>query len=151
MKVALGILLAALLVIQVFRPAKNLSTAAPGPADLIVMHPPSAEVKDVLMRACYDCHSDNTHYPWYAEIQPVAWWLDSHIREGKEHFNFSRFGEYDLRRQKHKLDELVGEVQDGKMPLASYKIVHGDARLTKAEVAALVAWADDVQDQLTAR
>ena len=149
MKVILGIFIAAVLVIQFFRPEKNLSAAAPDRNDLLVMHPPPAAVADVLKRACYDCHSDNTRYPWYAEIQPVAWWLDSHIREGKEHLNFSQVGRYTLKRQLHKLDELIGEIEAGKMPLASYKLIHGDARLTAAEVDMLVAWAEDLQDQIS--
>lgn len=149
MKVILGIFIAAAVVIQFFRPEKNLSAVAPDRNDLLVMHPPPAAVGDVLKRACYDCHSDNTRYPWYAEVQPVAWWLDRHVREGKEHLNFSQFGGYSTKRQLHKLDELIGEVEDGKMPLASYKFVHADARLTAAEVDMLVAWAEDLQDDIS--
>ncbi|MCB1104039.1 MAG: heme-binding domain-containing protein [Opitutaceae bacterium] len=150
MRVILGIFIAAAVIIQFFRPEKNLSAAAPDRNDLLLMHPTAPEVGDALKRACYDCHSDHTRYPWYAEIQPVAWWLDSHVREGKEHLNFSQFGRYSTKRQLHKLDELIGEVEDGKMPLASYKFVHAEARLTDAEVDMLVAWAEDLQDQISA-
>jgi hypothetical protein len=150
MKVILGICIAAAVIIQFFRPEKNLSTAAPDRNDLVMIHPPPAAVGEVLKRACYDCHSNHTRYPWYAEIQPVAWWLDSHVREGKEHLNFSEFGRYSTKRQLHKLDELIGEVGEGKMPLASYKLAHAEARLTAAEVDMLVAWAEDLQDQISA-
>lgn len=149
MKVILGIFIAAIVIIQFFRPEKNLSAAAPDGNDLMVMHPPGQPVGDVLKRACYDCHSDNTRYPWYAEIQPVAWWLDSHVREGKEHLNFSQFGRYSTKRQLHKLDELIGEIQDEKMPLPSYKLAHADARLSPAEIEMLVTWAEDLQDQIS--
>ncbi|MFM1850607.1 MAG: hypothetical protein RIS54_291 [Verrucomicrobiota bacterium] len=151
MKTVLLIAVAALVGIQFFRPAKNLSSTPPGRDDVMALHPPSPEVCDVLTRACYDCHSNHTRYPLYAEVQPVAWWLDHHIREGKAHLNFSKFGTYDLRRQRHKLEELVGELEDDEMPLKSYRLTHADARLTPAEVTALIAWAEEAQDALADR
>ena len=148
MKIACYAVVAALVLIQFFRPEKNLSAATPGPQDLIVMHQPPAEVRDVLQRACYDCHSDHTRYPWYAEIQPVGWWLANHVTEGKEHLNFSTFGGYSLKRQEHKLDEVIEMVREKEMPLASYKLTHADARLTDAEIQTLTAWAEQVRDQI---
>jgi hypothetical protein len=126
---------------QFFRPEKNLAPGGPGPDDLTVLRPPPAEVKAVLQRACYDCHSNHTRYPWYAEVQPVAWWLANHVKEGKSHFNFSTFGTYSAKRQARKLSELLDEVEEGNMPLASYKLAHAEARLTPAEIKALMAWA----------
>jgi hypothetical protein len=134
---------------QFIRPAKNLSAAAPGPDHLTVLHPPPAAVQAVLERACYDCHSNHTRYPWYAEIQPVGWWLAGHIKEGKSHLNFSTFGTYPAKRQMRKLEELIDEVEGGKMPLASYRRIHADARLTPAEIKALTDWAEAVRESLT--
>jgi hypothetical protein len=148
MKVSIGIFLVLLIGLQFFRPVKNISTAAPGPDDLSVMYPPPVAVKAVLERACYDCHSNNTHYPWYAEVQPVGWWLADHVQEAKSHFNFSTFGTYAAKKQLHKLEELMDEVQDGEMPLSSYKLAHSDARLTTEEVKSLVDWARIVHSQL---
>ena len=122
MKIKLLLALAALLlVIQVFRPAKNLAAAEPftGPNEITVLHPASPEVKQILAVACYDCHSNRTRYPWYAEVQPVSWWLANHIRDGKRHLNFSEFGTYNAKRQAKKLDEIVDEVKDHGMPLSS--------------------------------
>ncbi len=136
---------------QFIRPAKNLSAAAPGPDDLTVLRPPPPEVKAVLERACYDCHSNTTRYPWYASIQPIGWWLADHVKEGKAHLNFSSFGAYPAKRQERKLNELLDEVEEGHMPLASYKLVHADARLTPAEIKALTDWAAAVRDDLPAK
>jgi hypothetical protein len=133
---------------QFIRPAKNLSTAAHGPDDLTVLRPPAPEVKAVLERACFDCHSNNTRYPWYAEIQPIGWWLADHVKEGKAHLNFSNFGTYPAKRQERKLNELMDEVEEGQMPLTSYKLVHADARLTPDEIKALTDWAATVRENL---
>ena len=135
---------------QLIRPAKNLSPDGPGPADLAGLHPPPAAVKAVLERACYDCHSNHTRYPWYADIQPVGWWLASHVKEGKSHLNFSTFGAYPAQRQLRKLDELIEEVEAGEMPLASYKLTHPDARLSPDEIRALTDWARAVRGRLPA-
>jgi hypothetical protein len=148
MKITLLFLVIALAGIQFFRPEKNLSPGAPGPDDLTVMHPPPAAVRQILERACFDCHSNNTRYPWYAEVQPVAWWLADHVKEGKSHFNFSVFGTYSTKKQLHKLEELMDEVQDGEMPLSSYKLAHADARLTPDEVKSLIEWARTAHDQI---
>jgi hypothetical protein len=133
---------------QFIRPAKNIFPAAPGPGDLTVLRPPSPEVKAVLERACFDCHSNNTRYPWYAEIQPIGWWLADHVKEGKAHLNFSTFGTYPAKRQERKLNELMDEVEEEHMPLTSYRLVHADARLTPAEIKALTDWAAAVRENL---
>jgi hypothetical protein len=148
LKITCGVMLAAGLGLQFIRPEKNLSPAGPGPDDLLVLHPAPPEIATLLHRACYDCHSNHTRYPWYAEIQPVGWWLADHVQEGKKHFNFSTFGAASAKRQARKLAELIDEVTAGNMPLASYQLAHAEARLSAAEVEALVAWAEGVGDGL---
>lgn len=136
-----------LVVIQAIRPAKNLSAAEPftGRNEITVLHPASAEVKQILAVACYDCHSNRTRYPWYAEVQPVGWWLARHVKDGRRHLNFSEFGAYPAKRQAKKLQEVVDELKDREMPLKSYTLTHADARLTGEQVAALSAWAQAAQ------
>lgn len=148
MKVALLALAVIVAALQFFRPAKNLPPPGPNPVALAATHPVPPAVQTLLQRACYDCHSNHTRYPWYAEIQPVGWWLASHVKEGKAHLNFSAFGNYPLRRQAVKLGEIVDEVEEGHMPLASYKLAHPEARLTPAEIRTLVDWADALRDEL---
>lgn len=100
---------------------------------------PSEEVKNILSAKCYDCHTNKTTYPWYANVAPLSYWINHHVEEGKEHLNFSDWATYNTKRKKHKLDELIEEVEDGKMPLESYENLHGD--ITDAEKEILISWA----------
>ncbi|HTT55971.1 MAG TPA: heme-binding domain-containing protein [Opitutaceae bacterium] len=133
--------------LQFIRPARNLG-AAEGPQDLSHRYPVPADVHRLLVAACYDCHSNHTHYPWYANVQPVGWWLANHVRSGKGHLNFSDFGAYGPHQAARKLDVLADQVDEGKMPLPSYRWMHPAARLTEAERAKIVDWAQDLHDKL---
>ncbi len=145
-RVGIGLLLL-LLASQFWRPAKN-EAATPGPNDINVKHPVPAKVQALLQRACYDCHSNNTHYPWYAEVQPVRWWLDRHIKEGKRRLDFSEFNSYTAKRAAKKLEEVDDEVTDHRMPLKSYTWVHPGARLTPDEIKLLANWAESLRDEI---
>ncbi len=108
--------------------------------DFITLTVPSTEVQGILLTSCYDCHSNETSYPWYTNVAPLSWWLKHHINEGREHLNFSEWGNYTEKRQQHKLDECIEEVLEGEMPLSSYTITHKDASLTPAQQQRLTAW-----------
>ncbi len=142
-------LLVVLLVLQAFRPEKNNSGNKEN--DISSLYPVPTNVEQILTKACNDCHSNNTVYPWYAEIQPVAWWLDDHVKDGKKHLNFNEFASYRLAKQYHKLEEVFDEVKGGEMPLESYTVVHGDAKLTEAERSVLMDWSVAVRDTMKAR
>ncbi|HLV41954.1 MAG TPA: heme-binding domain-containing protein, partial [Brumimicrobium sp.] len=90
-------------------------------------------VLTVLEVSCYDCHSNNTNYPFYSRIQPMAMLMDKHVREGKEELNFSEFGDYSDRKKRNKLFSIQNQVKDGEMPLSSYTLMHNDAKLTANE------------------
>ena len=145
-KILLG-LAVILVAIQFVRPARNES-AGPGPNDIAAKHPVPADVAALLRRACYDCHSNNTKYPWYAAVQPVGWWLASHVNDGKRHLDFSAFAAYTPKRAKTKAGEIVDEVEQKKMPLRSYTWAHPEARLTPAEIRLVVAWAEDLEAEI---
>ncbi|HTB79628.1 MAG TPA: heme-binding domain-containing protein [Opitutaceae bacterium] len=147
-KILLG-LAVVFVAIQFVRPAKNLSPAV-GPTDITAKVTVPAEVQSVLTKACYDCHSDNTRYPWYAEVQPVGWWLASHIRDGKGHLNFSEFGAYDAKRADRKLHGAGRTIDTGFMPLHSYLWIHRDAVLTAAEKKLLIDWTEAARAELKA-
>lgn len=134
--------------IQFIRPEKNLSSAPPGKDDFIVRLAPPPEISQLLRTACYDCHSDNTRYPWYAEIQPAAWWLKSHIDDGNREFSFSGFGSYSAKKQAKKLAVVIDVVSDRTMPLKSYTWIHRDAIFTDAQLKTLTTWLEAAQDKL---
>jgi hypothetical protein len=146
-KIFLG--LAALFVVaQFIRPEKNLSSAPPDKDDFVLRFAPPPEVKKLLEAACYDCHSANTHYPWYAEIQPTGWWLKRHVDEGKNEFNFSVFGSYSEKRQVKKMSALIDVISDRTMPLPSYTWIHRDAIFTEAQIKTLTTWLEAQQEKL---
>lgn len=137
----IGIVLLVVLVgMQFYRPNKNLSEG-----DYVAVFEaetqPSAEVKQILKSTCYDCHSGNTVYPWYNNVAPISYWLDHHVKEGKAELNFSDWGNYSDKKKDHKLEELVEEVKEGKMPLKEYTWTHKEARLTEAQKKSLLDWA----------
>ena len=130
LKRLLLILLITFFVLQFFRPTKNIS-ASKSINDITTKYAVPADVMASLQNSCYDCHSNNTKYPWYSNIQPAAWWLADHIEEGKKEINFNEFSAYSLRRQYRKFKEINNQLEEDEMPLQSYTIIHGDAKLTK--------------------
>ncbi|HVZ57462.1 MAG TPA: heme-binding domain-containing protein [Chitinophagaceae bacterium] len=146
-KKILLILLVILVVIQFFHPAKNQASGEQ-PNSIARVYTVSPEVKTILDKACMDCHSNNTIYPWYSKIQPVDWWMDNHIREGKHDLNFDEFASYSPRRQYRKLEQVMKQVKEGEMPLNSYTWIHKNAILTDAEKATLTQWAQGIRTNL---
>jgi hypothetical protein len=141
------VLIIAFVAIQFIRPAKNISTATTAD-DMNTLYPIPDSVNLVLQKACYDCHSNNTKYPWYFNIQPVAWWMNDHIEEGKKELNFSEFGKRPMDRRVKKLKKIAKEVEEGGMPLASYTWIHKDAILTDREKKMIVDWARNLSEQI---
>jgi hypothetical protein len=142
-------LLAALVVIQFFRPTRNEATG-PQPNAIANKYAVPENVKDVLQRSCADCHSNNTVYPWYANVQPVAWWLNHHVEEGKGELNLDEFLTYSPKKAHHKLEEVIDMVKKGEMPLGSYTWIHRDAILSPAQKEALTTWADGLMKEIAA-
>lgn len=134
---------------QFFQPDKNNNDVVVTNGITAVVNVPD-NVNALLHQACYDCHSNNTEYPWYSNIQPIGWWLADHIKEGKRELNFDEFATYKTKRQLKKLDEVKKSQQDGWMPLKSYTWMHGDAKLTDAEKKAIINWADSAIIQIRA-
>ena len=141
------ILLLALVVIQFFHPKKNVS-AGEQPNAIAKLHAVPADVDVILKKACNDCHTNNTVYPWYSKIQPVDWWLNDHVVEGKQHLNLDELGSRPAWLRYHKMEEIIEQVKEGEMPLPSYTWTHKDAILTDDEKAKLTGWAQAVMDQM---
>ena len=105
----------------------------------------------ILKNACYDCHSNNTRYPWYVSIQPVGWLLANHIKNGKENLNFSDFGAYSQRKQANKLRAIGTSIEEGSMPLPAYKIMHRAAILSAEDKKVLIDWVVKSKDSLVTK
>jgi hypothetical protein len=141
-KIALFILLV-LIVIQFFQPQKNQSSELLA-ADITKVTNVPDDVLTILKTSCYDCHSNNTVYPWYNNLQPVAWWLNNHVNEGKEHLNFSEFGNYTADKSRKKLRGIIKDIEEGEMPLTSYTVIHRNAILDEAQKKLVINWAENV-------
>lgn len=137
-KILIG-LLVVLVLIQFFRPAKNISDSL-SDADISKVYTMPEDVHAILMKKCYDCHSNNTNYLWYYNIQPIGWWMAGHINDGKRHLNFSDFKNYAIKKAAHKLEETSEAVTEGWMPLASYLWIHRNAKLEQKEADGINAW-----------
>jgi hypothetical protein len=143
------VLLLAFIVIQFIRPEKNKAEGISN-NDISKIYTVPEDVQVILKTSCYDCHSNNTVYPWYAEIQPVTWWLDDHIKDGKKDLNFSEFAGYAARRQYRKLEEVTEMTEEGEMPLDSYLWIHKNAKLDDGQKRILANWVNTVRDTMKA-
>lgn len=147
------ILLALLIVfiaIQFIQPARNRSGQVLN-SDIRKTYSIPENVLDILKASCYDCHSNNTNYPWYFRIQPFGWLLTRHIRKGKSQLNLSEFASYTSRRRISKLKAIENSIKDGTMPLWSYTLLHKNSKLSKEEKALLVDWVTKTKDSLMSR
>lgn len=97
----------------------------------------SPQTRELAVRACYDCHSNETVWPWYANIAPVSWRLQNHVEEGREHLNFSDWNQSNDNQEGEELEEMGEVVLEGEMPTQDYLLLHAGARLTSAERQAL--------------
>lgn len=131
-KILIGIVIL-LVVIQFFGPEK---TNPPVKADLIA----DVSVKTILKTSCYDCHSNETVYPWYSNIVPVSYFLMNHINEGREHLNFSDWENLDSTKKEKLLKEIWEEVEKNKMPLSSYLKLHSEAELDNTQKEIIRKW-----------
>jgi len=140
-------LLVIFVVIQFFRPAKNISNQV-SQNDISHRFTMPPEISKIFQNSCYDCHSNNTRYPWYWQVQPVTWWMNGHINDAKRAVNYSEFLSYSARRQYKKIEETNEMVQKDEMPLSSYLIIHRSARLNKDQKMLVEQWTSGVMSQL---
>ena len=143
-------LLFALVFIQFIHPKAN-KAAGDQPNYIGKAYAIPENVNAIFVKACNDCHSNNTRYPWYSNIQPADWWMNNHIKDGKRGLNLDEFTSRSLRYQYNKLDDIVKEVKEGEMPLDSYLWIHKDAKLTEDEKTTVINWADAIRDTMKAK
>jgi len=143
--IGLGVILVA---IQFFRPTRNLG--ADTGHDITTKFKVPDSVQQILKTSCNDCHSNSTMYPWYTNLQPVGWWLQHHINEGKRGLNFSEFATYRIAKQYDRFKGIEKLVKEEEMPLKSYTLIHRYAILNDVQKDVLIKWAVAEQDSFKA-
>lgn len=147
-KVLLAILVV-VVAIQFIQPARNNNKGQVLTTDITKTIPVPDRILDIIKNSCYDCHSNNTRYPWYSYIQPGGWWMASHIKDAKADLNFSDFGSYSNRKQQNKLKSIAKSIQDETMPIKPYLIIHTDAKLAKDQKILVLDWINKTRDSLS--
>lgn len=137
-----------LLLMQLYPRAKKNLELSKTNHDITAAHIVPDSVEAVLKTSCYDCHSNNTYYPWYSNLQPVNWWLNDHIEEGKSELNFSEFAQYRIGRQYRKLEEISKQIEEDEMPLKSYTIIHRNTILSEAQKKTVTNWTNLLRDSI---
>lgn len=138
-RIVLIIVILILAGIQFIRPDRSAPASDPD-SDFLMLTAAGPEVSATIRAACYDCHSFETVYPWYAEVAPVSWLLSNHTREGREHVNFSLWGSYEQRKRSKILEECAEEISNGEMPMKPYTLLHAEAKLSDAQRKVLADW-----------
>lgn len=145
-RVLVGLLII-LIVIQFIPVDRSVPQDIDPKLDLINITHPSDTIVKMLKTACYDCHSYETKYPWYAYTAPTKWVMQDHIVEGREHLNFSTWGQYPADKRTHKAEEGWEEVQEGHMPISSYLWMHADAKLNDEQRKLLIDFFKELEKQ----
>lgn len=131
-------------VIQFVRPARTNPPTVQ--RDTLAAHlPVPPGVQAVLDRACRDCHSNDTRWPWYSQVAPLSWWVIEHVDHGRSHFNYSTWTAYDPGRQRTLLERTCSLAKGHDMPLGSYLLMHSAARLSRADIDLLCRWTADAR------
>lgn len=141
-----GIVLVILFIVIQFLPRDHNEFAAKPVNGIAKVYAVPGNVGAILKRSCYDCHSNHTNYPWYAQIQPFRYILDSHIRDGKAELNFDEFGTYTTRKQRSRLRAIGQSLDESSMPLSSYTLIHRNAILSKEDKLTLATWIKTIND-----
>lgn len=133
------------LLIQIIQPARNIDYGQVPSTDISKVYKLPKNVQSVLTNSCYDCHSNSTHYPFYSYIQPLGYYIEKHIKKGKEELNFNEWGNYSHRKQAHKLESIINQIQQKKMPLTTYTYLHPEAKLSEKQIEEMVRWVEQMQ------
>jgi len=147
LKYIFGVVLVSLIIIQFINRPERVHEAV-NDNDIINTLEIEGPIATLLKSACYDCHSDQPRYPWYASVAPISWRIAEHIEHGRDELNFSKWATYSARRRDHKLEEMIEEVEEGHMPLPGYVRMHHEARLDKEQIASLKTWINTEREKI---
>ncbi|HNP32325.1 MAG TPA: heme-binding domain-containing protein [Flavobacterium sp.] len=128
------------LLMQCYQPARNVSYEQVSSSNFTEVYKVPKNVETILRTSCYDCHSNNTNYPLYSYVQPIRFFMDGHINDGKKELNFNEFSNYSKRKQKNKLDRIAKEIKENEMPLNSYTLIHKNAVLSNNQKDEVINW-----------
>jgi hypothetical protein len=145
-RTALGLCIVGVAV-QFYRPARTNPPVDPS-RNMVSTASVPAEVSAILTRSCFDCHSNQTRWPWYSNVVPMSWGVAKHVTEGRAQMNFSEWGAYPPRKRVAMLEKMCDEVREARMPLPQYLLLHPEARLTEADWKAVCDWSMDEADRL---
>jgi len=134
-------------VIQLYSPERTNPPVDPSNT-IFALVPVPQEVRTVLERSCFDCHSNETRWPWYSALAPARWIVVADVEEGREHLNFSEFRRYKSMRAIAKADMICEQLQNGTMPLANYLTLHPGARVSPQERDLICDWVESIRDTL---
>ena len=143
-----GLMIAVILVIIQFIPYELPEVVIENPNDIIITSDVPEEVAQLLKASCYDCHSNETVYPWYSYVAPVSFFVGDHVVEGRDELNFSNWSMMTTKKKLHKLEEMVEEVEEGEMPLKMYPLTHPEASLSESDKELLTTWANKLTKSL---
>ena len=146
-KIIAIIALVVLVGIQFVPTERNQSDIVPVTDFMLVNNVPKT-IQKKLQVSCYDCHSNNTRYPWYNKVQPFTWFLEGHIKEGKAELNFNEWDSLSNRRKKSKLRSIIKQIESGEMPLNSYTLIHKDAKFSSEETNEIINFIAQLKDSL---
>lgn len=138
------VLLLVFIAMQFYQPKNNQAQGNHTASFLVETNPPQ-NVRLILRESCYDCHSNNTEYPWYNNIAPVSYWLADHVTDGKKHLNFSDWKNYSAKKKDHKLEEVAEMIEEKEMPLKEYTWTHEKARLSEEQRKSIIEWAEQTK------
>lgn len=138
------IVLIIFLLMQLYQPARNENFEQVNTSEFTKVYKVPKNVETILRTSCYDCHSNNTNYPLYSYVQPARFFMESHIKKGKENLNFNEWGNYTNRKQNNKLDIIVKQIKSNEMPLSSYTLIHKNAILTPTQKEEVINWINTI-------
>jgi len=141
------IIIAFVVLIQLYRPDRYTTSEITSDHVTKVLNVPE-NVQTILKRSCFDCHSNQTRWPWYSGVAPVSWFVISDVSRGRAKMNFSEWGKYSKNKQSIKLDNICDEISQGDMPLKQYLYIHKDAVLSQQEKDILCSWAKEQSQKL---
>jgi len=146
-KLLILVLLIAVVIIQ-FIPNDKPEVVLTNENDLIYNNQLPEKIRVMLKESCYDCHSNETIYPWYSNVAPVSWLVVRDIKLGRDELNFSHWESQSKIDKAKNLDKIIDEVTDENMPMPIYTIMHANAKLSDDDRRLITEWADSYAESL---